>query len=113
LWTDWPVHDASIDLVVSIFAPRSFAETARVLRPRGWLVLLFPGSGRHLVALAGLNVRRNHLAKRISSRSYLGFAVALAALASPLSGMEAGQGASTSSVGQRLPFHEMVADRLL
>lgn len=50
LWTDWPVQNASLDFVVSIFAPRNFAETARVLRPGGWLALVFPGVN-HLVEL--------------------------------------------------------------
>jgi 23S rRNA (guanine745-N1)-methyltransferase len=35
LWADWPLHDASIDVALNIFAPRNFAETARVLRPGG------------------------------------------------------------------------------
>jgi 23S rRNA (guanine745-N1)-methyltransferase len=35
LWSDWPVQDAACDLVLNIFAPRNFAETARVLRPGG------------------------------------------------------------------------------
>jgi 23S rRNA (guanine745-N1)-methyltransferase len=50
LWTEWPVHDASIGLVMSIFAPRNFAETARVLRPGGWRALVYPGPG-HLTEL--------------------------------------------------------------
>ncbi len=43
LWTDWPVQDEAADLVLSIFAPKNFAETARVLRPGGWLALAYPG----------------------------------------------------------------------
>ncbi len=50
LWADWPVHDASLDLVINIFAPRNFAETSRVLRPGGWLALVYPGPN-HLVEL--------------------------------------------------------------
>ena len=50
LWADWPVHDASVDFVVSIFAPRNFAETARVLRSGGWLALIYPGAN-HLAEL--------------------------------------------------------------
>jgi len=30
LWTEWPVHDAAVDLVISIFAPKNFPEAARV-----------------------------------------------------------------------------------
>jgi 23S rRNA (guanine745-N1)-methyltransferase len=50
LWSDWPVHDASIDLVLNIFAPRNFSETARVLRPGGWLALVYP-EANHLIEL--------------------------------------------------------------
>jgi 23S rRNA (guanine745-N1)-methyltransferase len=42
LWADWPVHDAAFDLVISIFAPKNFAETARVLAPGGWLAVVYP-----------------------------------------------------------------------
>jgi 23S rRNA (guanine745-N1)-methyltransferase len=35
LWTEWPVQDAALDLVISIFAPKNFPEAARVLRPGG------------------------------------------------------------------------------
>jgi 23S rRNA (guanine745-N1)-methyltransferase len=51
LWVDWPVHDAALDLVISIFAPKNFAETARVLRPGGWLAVVYPGPD-HLVELS-------------------------------------------------------------
>jgi 23S rRNA (guanine745-N1)-methyltransferase len=50
LWAEWPVHDAAIDLVVSIFAPKNFPETARVLRPGGCLALAYPGP-EHLIEL--------------------------------------------------------------
>ncbi len=50
LWGDWPVHDAAIDLVVSIFAPKNFREMARVLRPGGRLALAYPGP-QHLMEL--------------------------------------------------------------
>jgi 23S rRNA (guanine745-N1)-methyltransferase len=50
LWVEWPVHDAVIDLVVSIFAPKNFPEAARVLRPGGWLALAYPGPD-HLIEL--------------------------------------------------------------
>jgi 23S rRNA (guanine745-N1)-methyltransferase len=50
LWARWPVRDAAFDLVLSIFAPKNFAETARVLRPGGWLALVYPGPD-HLVEL--------------------------------------------------------------
>ena len=50
LWADWPVRDAAIDLVVSIFAPKNFPEMARVLRRGGWLALAYPGP-EHLIEL--------------------------------------------------------------
>lgn len=50
LWSDWPVQDAACDLVLNIFAPRNFAETARVLRPGGWLALVYPEAD-HLIEL--------------------------------------------------------------
>jgi 23S rRNA (guanine745-N1)-methyltransferase len=43
LWAEWPVKDAAIDLVISIFAPRNFPEAARVLRRGGWLAVAYPG----------------------------------------------------------------------
>lgn len=50
LWSEWPVHDAAADLVVSIFAPKNFREIARVLRLCGWLALAYPGP-EHLIEL--------------------------------------------------------------
>jgi 23S rRNA (guanine745-N1)-methyltransferase len=50
LWSEWPVHDSSVDLVLNIFAPRNFAETARVLRPGGRLALVYP-EANHLLEL--------------------------------------------------------------
>ena len=50
LWSKWPVHDAAVDLVISVFAPKNFPETARVLRPGGWVAVAYPGPD-HLVEL--------------------------------------------------------------
>jgi 23S rRNA (guanine745-N1)-methyltransferase len=50
LWGEWPVHDAAVDVVVSIFAPKNFREMARVLRPGGWIALAYPGL-EHLIEL--------------------------------------------------------------
>ena len=50
VWAEWPVQDAAADLVLNIFAPKNFAETARVLRPGGWLALAYPGPD-HLAEL--------------------------------------------------------------
>lgn len=50
---DLPVVDASIDLVVSVFAPIHSAEFERVMRPGGRLVTVTPGPDH----LAGLKAR--------------------------------------------------------
>jgi 23S rRNA (guanine745-N1)-methyltransferase len=50
VWGEWPVRDEAADLVLSIFAPKNFAEMARVLRPGGWLALAYPGPD-HLAEL--------------------------------------------------------------
>ena len=50
LWAEWPVQDEAADLVLSIFAPKNFAEMSRVLRPGGWLALAYPGPN-HLAEL--------------------------------------------------------------
>jgi 23S rRNA (guanine745-N1)-methyltransferase len=50
IWRDWPVRDACIDVVLSIFAPKNFPEAARVLRPGGILAVAFPGPD-HLIEL--------------------------------------------------------------
>jgi len=50
LWTEWPVQDQAVDLVLSVFAPKNFPEAARVLRPGGWLALAYPGPC-HLIEL--------------------------------------------------------------
>lgn len=48
-----PVDDATVDAVVSVFAPRAFAEFRRVLRPGGVAVLASPGPD-HLQGLVEL-----------------------------------------------------------
>jgi len=50
VWAEWPVQDEAADLVLSIFAPKNFAEMSRVLRPGGWLALGYPGPD-HLAEL--------------------------------------------------------------
>jgi 23S rRNA (guanine745-N1)-methyltransferase len=50
LWAAWPVRDQAIDVVISSFAPKNFAETARVLRPGGRLAVIHPGP-EHLIEL--------------------------------------------------------------
>jgi 23S rRNA (guanine745-N1)-methyltransferase len=63
LWREWPIRDAAVDLVVSVVAPKNFAETARVLRPGGWLAMAYPGP-EHLVELRQrFGLMRQHEAK--------------------------------------------------
>ena len=63
LWSEWPIKDAAADLVLSVFAPRNFAESARVLRPNGWLALVYPGPA-HLAELdRGFGLIRRHAGK--------------------------------------------------
>jgi 23S rRNA (guanine745-N1)-methyltransferase len=52
VWAEWPVRDEAADLVLSIFAPKNFAEMSRVLRSGGWLALVYPGPN-HLAELVG------------------------------------------------------------
>jgi 23S rRNA (guanine745-N1)-methyltransferase len=69
VWADWPVRDAVSDLVLSIFAPKNFAEMARVLRPGGWLAVAYPGP-HHLAELIerfGLLRPHAHKAERYSA----------------------------------------------
>ena len=51
-WARWPVRDAALDRVLVVFAPRNGAETARVLRPEGRLVVVTPAA-EHLAELVG------------------------------------------------------------
>jgi 23S rRNA (guanine745-N1)-methyltransferase len=51
-WARWPVRSGSLDRVLVVFAPRNGAETARVLRPDGRLVVVTPAAD-HLAELIG------------------------------------------------------------
>jgi 23S rRNA (guanine745-N1)-methyltransferase len=51
-WARWPVRSGSLDRVLVVFAPRNGAETARVLRPGGRLVVVTPAAD-HLAELIG------------------------------------------------------------
>jgi len=63
VWRQWPVQDAVADLVISVFAPKNFAETARVLRPGGLLAMAYPGPN-HLAELReSFGLMRQHEAK--------------------------------------------------
>ncbi|GAB3869847.1 hypothetical protein GCM10027610_130310 [Dactylosporangium cerinum] len=56
MWQGLPVRDATADVILDIFAPRSGAEFARVLRPDGALVVVTPAPGHlaELVAALGM-----------------------------------------------------------
>ncbi|MPQ98328.1 23S rRNA methyltransferase [Modestobacter sp. I12A-02628] len=51
-WGRWPVRSAVLDRVLVVFAPRNGAETARVLRSGGRLVVVTPATD-HLGELVG------------------------------------------------------------
>ena len=59
----WPVKDAAVDLVISIFAPRNFREAARVLRRGGWIAVAYPGP-EHLRELSHRFGLLNHHARK-------------------------------------------------
>jgi SAM-dependent methyltransferase len=65
VWQHVPLADASVDLALSIFAPRHPAELARVLRPGSSLIVATPAP-RHLRELAALH--RVRIAPRKSER---------------------------------------------
>ncbi|WP_235948980.1 methyltransferase domain-containing protein [Candidatus Frankia alpina] len=48
----WPVADASVGVLLDVFAPRNPAEMRRVLRPDGLLIVVTPEPG-HLAELRG------------------------------------------------------------
>lgn len=51
-WSPLPLHDASMDTVLVVFAPRTAAEIARVLRPGGRAVVVTPRT-EHLAEIRG------------------------------------------------------------
>jgi SAM-dependent methyltransferase len=55
VWSPLPIRDASVDVILTVFAPRNPAEFHRVLTPRGLLAVVIPGEA-HLRELrdAGL-----------------------------------------------------------
>ncbi len=57
VWDRIPLGDASIDLALSVFAPRNGAELARVMRPGGSLLVVTPRP-EHLRELAALHTVR-------------------------------------------------------
>ncbi|MFD0731658.1 putative RNA methyltransferase [Planotetraspora mira] len=56
VWRPLPVRDASVDVLLNVFAPRNAAEFARILKPGGTLVVVTPTAAhlRPLVDRLGL-----------------------------------------------------------
>jgi 23S rRNA (guanine745-N1)-methyltransferase len=54
IWQQIPLCDATVDLAMSVFAPRNAAELARVLRPDGAVIVTTPAPD-HLNELATLH----------------------------------------------------------
>jgi 23S rRNA (guanine745-N1)-methyltransferase len=56
VWRPLPVRDASVDVLLNVFAPRNAAEFARILKPGGTLVVATPTAAhlRPLVDRLGL-----------------------------------------------------------
>ena len=54
IWSQIPLGDSTVDLALSVFAPRNGAELARVVRPGGTVVVVTPTS-RHLHELRTLH----------------------------------------------------------
>lgn len=50
VWQPWPIGEKSADVVLSVFSPRNFAETKRVLKSGGTLIVVAP-EDHHLVEL--------------------------------------------------------------
>jgi 23S rRNA (guanine745-N1)-methyltransferase len=55
VWKEIPLCDATVDLAISVFAPRNTGELARVLRPGGGVIVATPAPN-HLQELAPLHV---------------------------------------------------------
>ncbi|ABW15465.1 Methyltransferase type 11 [Parafrankia sp. EAN1pec] len=70
----WPLPDASVDVLLDVFAPRNLAEMRRLLRPGGMLLLVTPGEGhlaelREPLGLVGVQPgKRERLADELSGR---------------------------------------------
>ena len=50
VWQQWPIADDSADVVLSVFSPRNFVETERVLKTDAVLIVVTPEEN-HLVEL--------------------------------------------------------------
>ncbi len=62
IWQGIPLRDATVDLAMSVFAPRNADELARVVRPGGVAIVATP-SAEHLHELATLHTIRIDPAK--------------------------------------------------
>lgn len=62
IWQEIPLRDATVDLAMSVFAPRNTDELARVLRPNGALIVATPAP-EHLQELATLHAVSLHRSK--------------------------------------------------
>ncbi|WP_083986635.1 putative RNA methyltransferase [Frankia sp. EI5c] len=56
----WPLPDASVDILLDVFAPRNLPEMHRLLRPGGTLLLVTPGEDhlaelREVLGLVGIH----------------------------------------------------------
>jgi 23S rRNA (guanine745-N1)-methyltransferase len=56
VWQGLPVADGAAEVVLDIFAPRSGAEFARILRPGGALVVVTPSPGHLIELVAALDL---------------------------------------------------------
>jgi SAM-dependent methyltransferase len=52
-WRELPLQDDAAQVLLNVFAPRNAAEMARVLAPRGVLLVVTPNQG-HLTELIGV-----------------------------------------------------------
>ena len=75
LWAEWPVRSGSVDLVLNLFAPKNFAEMARVLTSEGLLAMAYPGA-QHLIelrqafGLMGIEAGKAERYRRAAQRSF-------------------------------------------
>ncbi|WP_375164260.1 putative RNA methyltransferase [Zhihengliuella sp.] len=72
LWQPLPLHDAGVDVLLNVFAPRNGAEYGRVVRPGGLVVVVTPlphhlGEVRAVLGLLGIaEGKENAVAERLT-----------------------------------------------